>query len=282
VAIFTIVFIVITVFLVIFLRRRFKRLKSELAHVHYIANSETGDQKHIYSLPLITLPDRTDDSDYNLEPDEDQQRFENPMYATFRNPSPTNSTQRLTSSQGQNLILKQTHLHPPPPPSSTLQPRVQDPVLHCNKNVYSAIDELKESTLEDNIYEELKKRISANAEQILDESYDRLDFSRPIHELKPHYQSTDTIKSQRSRNSSDPSKEDRGPILEESFESHPSEADFCQSVLTSFENLNTSATRTRKTIYKPEAAEETDSGISSNRSTTTVPLGPGTEHTEIM
>ena len=29
-----------------------------------------GDQKHIYSLPLITLPDRTDDSDYNLEPDE--------------------------------------------------------------------------------------------------------------------------------------------------------------------------------------------------------------------
>ena len=27
----------------------------------------------------------------------------------------------------------------------------------CNKNVYSAIDELKESALDENIYEELKK-----------------------------------------------------------------------------------------------------------------------------
>jgi len=197
------------------------------------------------------------------------------MYTTFRSPSPTESTQRLTSSQASNVIVKQMHLQTPP---SSLHPRVQEPVLSCNKNVYSAIDELKESTVDENIYEELKKRKSLDPNQFLDtgsnESYDRLDFSRPMQDLKPHYQSTDTLRS-RSRNSSDPTREDKGVILEESFESQQSEADFCQSVLTSVENLNASETGTRKTIYEPE----TDSGVSSNRSTTTAPWGPGTTTT---
>lgn len=180
------------------------------------------------------------------------------------------------------MIVKQMHQQAPP---TILLHKVQEPALPCNKNVYSAIDELKESTQDDNIYEELKKRGSIEAEPVADESYDRLDFHRPTQDLLPHYLSTETIKSQRSRNSSTPSsacvtpsKEDRGAISEESFESHHSEADFCQSVLTSVENLNASTTGTRKTIYEPE----TDSGISSNRSTTTAPWDTGTEMTEIM
>ena len=53
---------------------------------------------------------------------------------------------------------------------------------------------------------------------ISDESYDRLDFNRPDQDLLPHYLSTETIRSQRSRNSSDPNKDDKGAISESSFE----------------------------------------------------------------
>ena len=113
--------------------------------------------------------------------------------------------------------------------------------------------------------------------KFLDESYDRLDFTRPIQDLKPHYQSTDTIRS-RSRNSSHLSKEGQDEISNNSFESNKSETDFCKEVLTSVENLNASTTRTRKTIYEPEV----DSGISSNRSTTTNPWSPVTERSGIM
>jgi len=183
------------------------------------------------------------------------------MYATFRSPSPTNSTQRLTTNQGPSRIalVKPTIL-------------LQECGPPCNKNVYSAIEELKESTLEENIYEELKKEKSNECVAEADESYDRLDFTRPSQDLLPHYLSTETIKSQRSRNSSTPSKDDRSATSDKSFESQSSETDFCQSVLTSVENLNSSSTRTRKTIYEPE----TDSGVSSNRSTTT------TAQTEVM
>jgi len=239
--IFTFIIILVVASLVIFFyRRRFKKLKTE--HALYIASSET-----------------------------DQQSFQNPMYATFRNPSPTNSTQRLTSSQVQGRIVKQMHTTP-----TILLTKVQDPGPLCNKNVYSAIDELKESALDENIYEELKKNKTDEGGAIPDESYDRLDFTRPSQDLLPHYLSTETIKSQRSRNSSSPSKDDRSAISDKSFESQASDTDFCQSVLTSVENLNASSTRTRKTIYEPE----TDSGISSNRSTTTTTTT--TALTEIM
>jgi len=227
-----------------------------------------GHQTHIYALPELK---RSQNSDYNLVPEEDPQSFQNPMYATFRNPSPTNSTQRLTSSHGQGRIAVVKPMDATP---TILLTKVQDAGPLCNKNVYSAIDELKESALDENIYEELKKNKISDGGEIPDESYDRLDFTRPSQDLLPHYLSTETIKSQRSRNSSSPSKDDRSAVSDKSFESQASETDFCQSVLTSVENLNSSSTRTRKTIYEPE----TDSGISSNRSTTTTT----TALTEIM
>lgn len=236
--------------------------------LHFSHLGLLGNETHIYALPELK---RSRNSDYNLVPEEDQQSFQNPMYATFRNPSPTNSTQRLTNAQAPNMILKQQA------PPTILLHKVQEPELPCNKNVYSAIDELKESSLDDNIYEELQKRKS-ECEPIAEESYDRLDFTRPTQDLLPHYLSTETLKSHRSCNSSTPSKQERSPSSDKSFESHTSENDFCQSVLTSVENLNASATRTRKTIYEPE----TDSGISSNRSTSTAPWVAGTEMTEIM
>lgn len=127
-----------------------------------------------------------------------------------------------------------------------------------------------------NIYEELKRRrISRDVEKYLGEpqdrkddnleleveeeaddsgdtlhtSYDHLNFSRPSQELKPHYQSTDTMRS--------------SPIAQ----SRPASggSDFAREVLSSVENLGS---MTRKTIYEPE----TDSGVSSGQHSTTVPL----------
>jgi len=271
--IFAIVIIMISAFLMLFYcKRNYQQKKTELAHVHYIANSETGHENHIYALPEIK---RRQGSNYNLVPEEDPQSFQNPMYATFQNSSPTNSTRRLTSSPGQNLIVKQNMFQQAP---KIVLPDAEDYSLPYNKNVYSAIDELKETTFdEDNIYEELKKKRTMETDRISDESYDRLDFTRPIQDLKPHYQSTDTIRS-RSRNSSHLSREGQDEISNNSFESNKSETDFCKEVLTSVENLNASTTRTRKTIYEPEV----DSGISSNRSTTTNPWSPATERSGIM
>jgi len=158
--IFTFIIILIVASLVIFFyRRRFKKLKTE--HALYIASSDTGHQTHIYALPELK---RSQNSDYNLVPEEDPQSFQNPMYATFRNPSPTNSTQRLTSSHGQGRIAVVKPMDATP---TILLTKAQDAGPLCNKNVYSAIDELKESALDENIYEELKKnKISDGVEDL--------------------------------------------------------------------------------------------------------------------
>jgi len=251
-AIFTVVIVgVSAVVLLFYYKRSYNRKKSELANVHYMASSEA-----------------------------DQSSFQNPMYTTFTQPSPTNSTQRLTTAVGAIAIVKPMRQQETP---AIVLHKVQEPVLECNKNVYSAIDELKESTFtDDNIYEELKKRQSEDFDPTADEGYDHLDFTRPNRDLRPHYQSTDSIRS-RSRNSSDPSREGHPDISNHSFESEHSmqsqQSDFCQSVLTSVENLNSSSVGTRKTIYEPEC----DSGISSNRSTvSTVPLVLPTESTPVL
>ena len=104
----------------------------------------------------------------------------------------------------------------------------------------------------------------------LDESegYDHLDFRRPVNELKPQYLSTESILSERSRNSSNRSKESPGKSREElkvntvetvmSDLSGASSSDhnWTDSVLSSLEKLNNSGSRTRKGIYQPETGPE--------------------------
>lgn len=120
---------------------------------------------------------------------------------------------------------------------------------------------------EDNIYEELPKDNLQSSEPIIGkkneietfslsshldievgEEYDHLDFNRPLNELKAQYLSTETIKSvsDRSRNSSSRESPDT------SLGSQPdSDMNLCDAVLGSFEKLNQSQSRSRKTLYQP-------------------------------
>lgn len=121
--------------------------------------------------------------------------------------------------------------------------------------------------MDENVYEELQRRRAVEEwrrpphpgsdiglerrgetqEEEEGEGYDHLDFARS-QELKPHYHSTDTLRS--------------SPQSAQSRHSSGGSRDFTSEVLTSVENLKTS---TRKTIYEPE----TDSGVSSSQNTMT-------------
>ena len=95
------------------------------------------------------------------------------------------------------------------------------------------------------------------------EGYDHLDFRRPVNELRPQYLSTESIKtsSHRSRNSSHQSKASgdlrAGDASNKSDQSDSSGLDWTDSVLNSLEKLNNSSlSRTRKCIYKPESVTD--------------------------
>merc|ERR1712080_782077 len=100
---------------------------------------------------------------------------------------------------------------------------------------------------ENNLELEIEEEEAEEEADTLDTSYDHLNFSRPSQELKPHYQSADTMRSS------------------PGAQSRPGSggSDFAREVLSSVENLGS---MTRKTIYEPE----TDSGISSGQHSTTV------------
>ena len=99
------------------------------------------------------------------------------------------------------------------------------------------------------------------------ETYDHLDFRRAVNELKPQYLSSESIKTERSRNSSSNRSKD-SPGREQELKEQETvlsdlscvtsnngscDQDWTDSVLSSFEKLNNSGSRTRKCIYKPES-----------------------------
>lgn len=138
------------------------------------------------------------------------------------------------------------------------------PSIHVSEPETRLEDQQSES-----LYEELKqKQDDQMIEQDETEGYDHLDFRRPVNELKPQYLSTESILSQRSRNSSSRSKESPAKSQEElkmntaemvmSDVSGTSSSDhnWTDSVLSSLEKLNNSGSRTRKGIYQPETGPE--------------------------
>ena len=72
-----------------------------------------------------------------------------------------------------------------------------------------------------------------------------MDFNRPLNELKPKYLSSSSLRS--SRESERPAE-----LSDSSQASRPgSDMDLCDAVLGSFEKLNNSQSRSRKTLYQP-------------------------------
>ena len=92
------------------------------------------------------------------------------------------------------------------------------------------------------IYEE-EEEIEVSSEG---ESYDRLDFTRPTHELAPHYTSSDTLRSV----SVSPC---RGTSPHSVGGQDTDRSDFTRDVLQCVDNLQS---MTRKTVYQPETPEE--------------------------
>lgn len=247
---------------VIFYRQRFKRLKTELAHVHYNAHSESGGRS-----PLIALQDNSCSTvDYKLDTPREHQ-FDNLVY-----------------NCGNTRLINQNR-----PSGKTVIPNITVTNTSFEDTCFSAFPSNNEANLynnieeeecddvegEESIYEELKKRISNVPEEKIPsaphicetgeeddlsegESYDRLDFNRPCQDLKPHYQSTDTIKSLSSK-SRHSSAQEGSAILERSFESSKSD-EFSREVLDCVDSLQS---MTRKTVYQSETFSGRTSGPSS-------------------
>ena len=163
----------------------------------------------------------------------------NPLYTTFTGPSPSGSSQRLT-----------------PGPTSVLSgvPRIEgnNPVLVSTwLTLFLSVS--PPDCPPDNIYEELPKtnlQTSEGGEEEPGEEYDHLDFHRPLNELKPQYLSSSSLRS--SRDSESPGKERGLEVSDSSSASRAaSDMDLCEAVLGSFEKLNASQSRSRKTVYQP-------------------------------
>ena len=102
------------------------------------------------------------------------------------------------------------------------------------------------------------------------EGYDHLDFRRPVNELKPQYLSTESILSQRSRNSSNKESPIKSveelkvntveTVVTDLSGGSSSDHNWTDSVLSSFEKLNNSGSRTRKCIYQPDTSSQESPG----------------------
>jgi len=253
------VFVLISIVVICFLKRKHRKLRKEQqAQALYIASSELGGGGggHIYSMPELKTPL------VSREDTTSQLQFNNKVYA--RAPS------------CRDLV----------PPEITFTPATGMSTSSFGGFPPSA------PTEEENVYEELEKRrgmeqrqrqwspgagsglgMEKGEEEEEGEGYDHLDFAR-TQQLRPHYHSTDTLRSspQSVQSRSGSQSQLRASPQHSSRES----PDFTSEVLSSVENLKTS---TRKTIYEPE----TDSGISSGQSTVaSLPQTSTTTTTDIL
>jgi len=254
------VFVLISIVVICFLKRKHRKLRKEQqAQALYIASSELGGGGggHIYSMPELKTPL------VSREDTTSQLQFNNKVYA--RAPS------------CRDLV----------PPEITFTPATGMSTSSFGGFPPSA------PTEEENVYEELEKRRGveqrqwspgagsglgmekgeAVEEEEEGEGYDHLDFAR-TQQLRPHYHSTDTLRSSpqsvQSRSGS------QSQLRTSPHHSSRESPDFTSKVLSSVENLKTS---TRKTIYEPE----TDSGISSGQSTVaSLPQTSTTTTTDIL
>jgi len=237
------VFVLISIVVICFLKRKHRRLRKEQqAQALYIASSELGGGGgHVYSMPELKTPL------VSREDTTSQLHFNNKIYA--RAPS------------CRDLVPPEITFTPAMAMSSSsfggLRPSAPAP----DENIYEEPQRSRES--EDwrrpGSHLGLERREQEEEEE--QEGYDHLDFAR-TQELKPHYHSTDTLRS--------------SPQSAQSRHSSGGSHDFTSEVLTSVENLKAS---TRKTIYEPE----TDSGVSSSQNTmTSLPFSQNTMTTAIL
>jgi hypothetical protein len=207
------VFVLISIVVICFLKRKHRRLRKEQqAQALYIASSELGGGGgHVYSMPELKTPL------VSCEDTTSQLHFNNKIYA--RAPS------------CRDLV----------PPEITFSP-----AMAMSSSSFGGLRP-SAPTPDENIYEEPQRRRDSEEwrrpgsdlglerrEEEVEEGYDHLDFAR-TQELKPQYHSTDTLRS--------------SPQSAQSRHSSGGSHDFTSEVLTSVENLKAS---TRKTIYEPE------------------------------
>lgn len=145
------IFVAVIIFVIMYYKRRVKNLKTEIAHVTYIAD------------PL------------------ERNNFDNPVY-TFQAPNKkdnelllnntmlikNNFSRAINGAAGSSLdaFYKEDELR-------SLKNREADAT---NPNIYHSIDKF------DHVYDEIKQKENIEME------YDHLDYTRPQSSLKPHYQ----------------------------------------------------------------------------------------------
>lgn len=287
----TLILMCATMSVVIYYRRRFNRLKTELAHVHYHAG-----------------PDNHQDHDHH--------HFDNPVYSTYRNTNPMSGTP-LNNARLHNRIVKNINSDREKAAASSC-PRIsssfieEDDIsdttsergfgcagnafsyssLHrkrClevdfgNPNIYTAVNDIKDNRELENVYEEIQKRVANKGlkSSVSTNATSKQDFPLPCQELKDHYQPTSIVKSrqslsqdferlskefeERTINSSTLSRDNK--VIDthrKASQPNINETEFCEEVMNTVKTLGLSSGVKHR---------ESDSGVSSAQSTGTVPWG---------
>lgn len=328
--------------------RRYKRRKTELAHVHYIADPSNQPDRHHFDNPVYATsftggpgPGPAAVSSTHLPLNNGCSRVVN-HFNSSGPPAKNNNINIERQKLGivKNSIHSSSYVEEDEDEEedseqqtgafgcaagafsySTLSNRKNFEADAHNPNLYSSLEDIKDNRKMENIYDQIQKRASTSSvqrraservlETNLDEEedgggggpstrYDRLDFTRPsTGELKPHYHSTSTLKSvkSKSRVEQEETEDDTTAnnlntscndyidakaltILDKRASSGhlsqgeiPKIGDFSREVLQSLGVVPVAPPRVPPAAGGAAAhiQREPDSGISSARSTTTVP-----------
>jgi len=181
--IISILLIVMVVAALFYYRRRISHLKSELAHVQYIADPSSAPDRHHFDNPVYCYPTGAN----------------GPLAAVAG--GSLNNTRIRNDLGGKNTLtnLERAKLGACAleedtdgayggSVSSTAELYKNREADQCNPNLYNfniyhTIDEEKVSKSVEHLYDEIKHK---NREQV-DEAYDKLDDSRPLAEIRSQY-----------------------------------------------------------------------------------------------
>lgn len=176
------ILVAIIVALLFYYKRRVANLKTEIAHVQYIADPQVAPDRHHFDNPVYsyqTSATKGDDGTNLLL--NNVQKIRNDLGASKNN---TNlERQKLgtgCSEDDDDISFKGAYGLTYDHPTSTKN-READ-AGNPNVNVYHSIEDLQDDRKVEHLYDEIKQKEGQDLE------YDHLDYTRPGTSWKPHYQ----------------------------------------------------------------------------------------------
>jgi len=185
--IIAILLIVMVIGALMYYRRRINHLKSELAHVQYIADPSSAPDRHHFDNPVYSFGNggAANGGAVGGLNNASAIRIRNDLGGKCSINNLEKAKLGLASADNDDIsegayggsVSSTAELY------KNKEADQGNPNLH-NFNIYHTIDEEKVSKSMEHLYDEIKHK---NKDYAVDEAYDRLDDSRPLTEVRPQY-----------------------------------------------------------------------------------------------